>query len=161
MTPVVTPLRLVPRWARALGLLVLPLLELVVLVQVAGAVGAGWTVLLLLISTVFGLWLVRLQGARAWRALVSSLREGGLPTKELADGVLVLLGGVLLVLPGFVTDAIGVLLVLPGTRAVARMVLLALVGRHVVVTQVGGASQARRPGPGTEGPVVRGEVIDP
>lgn len=149
--------RLLPRWARILLFLVLPLLEVYVLVQVGQALGAGWTILLLVASAVLGAWLVRREGARAWRMLGEALGEGRMPTRELADGALVLLGGLLLVLPGFVSDVAGLLLVLSPTRAVARVGLLALVGRRVVV----GAGQAQRPGPGTDGPVVRGEVIDP
>ena len=156
-----TPVRLLPRWARVLLLLVLPLVELVVVLQVAELLGAGWTVLLLVATSLLGVLLVRREGARAWRALTSSLQDGGLPTKELADGVLVLVGGVLLVLPGFVTDVVGLLLVLPGTRALARLALVAVAGRRLVMTQVGSVGNARRPGPGTAGPVVQGEVVDP
>ena len=68
--------------------------------------------------------LVRREGVRAWRALRSARRRtGGVPGREVADGALLLVGGTLLLTPGFVTDAVGLLLVLPPGRAVARRVL--------------------------------------
>ncbi len=131
-----------------------PLLEIYVLVQVGQVIGAWWTILLLILASVIGTWLIRREGARAWRALTASLQTGKMPAREIADGALILVGGTLMLTPGFVTDAVGVLLILPVTRPLARRLLSQVVARRLVAPP-----DARRPGP-TEGPVVRGEVID-
>ena len=89
-----------------------------------------------------------------------------MPHKELADGALVLIGGTLLLTPGFVTDVLGALLVLPLTRPAFRGLLARFVAARVVVGVPGplggagfGPGTARRPGT-DQGPVVRGDVVD-
>jgi UPF0716 protein FxsA len=77
-----------------------------------------------------------------------------MPARELADGALILIGGTLMLTPGFVTDAFGILLILPFTRPVARRLLTQVVTRRLL------AGQTTRPGPGPGGPVVRGEVVE-
>lgn len=165
-----SPARLPYRWLLVLALVVMPLLELYVLVQVGQVIGAGWTVLGLVAASIVGGWLIRREGMKAWRALSESLRSGRMPTKELADGALILFAGELMLTPGFVTDAFGLLLILPGTRGVARRMLTTLVASRVLTTPFGGvppgsrngpAGNARRPGAGTDGSVVQGEVVDP
>ena len=130
-----------------------PLLEIYVLVQVGQVIGAWWTILLLVLDSILGTMLIRHEGARAWRALREAIGSGRMPARELADGALILVGGTLMLAPGFVTDAFGVLLILPVTRPVFRRLLTTLVARRVVL-------DVTRPGRGPEGPVVRGEVID-
>ncbi|WP_110241450.1 FxsA family protein [Nocardioides gilvus] len=153
------------RWLLVLVLVVLPLVELFVLVQVGQVIGAGWTILLLVLTGIAGGWLIRREGSKAWRALTQSLRAGQMPAKELADGALVILAGALMLSPGFVTDAFALLLILPGSRAVCRRLLTGLVASRVLATSPFGAApqprDARRPGPGTDGSVIRGEVVDP
>jgi UPF0716 protein FxsA len=132
---------------------VMPLLEIYVVVQVGQAIGAGWTILLLVADSLFGAWLLRREGGRAWRALTEALQSGQLPSREIADGALVLVGGTLMLAPGFVTDALGILLILPLTRPIFRRLLAGVVARRILL-------DATRPGRGPEGPVVRGEVVD-
>jgi UPF0716 protein FxsA len=97
--------------------------------------------------------LIRREGRRAWLALTTALQSGRMPATELADGGLILVGGTLMLSPGFVTDAVGILLILPFTRPIARRFLSRVVARRLL--------EARRPGPGTpQGPVVRGQVVD-
>lgn len=136
-------------------LLVVPLLEIFVASQVGNAIGVWWTLALLAASAAIGIWLVGREGRRAWRSLRSAVDQGLTPTKELADGVLVLIGGALLVFPGFVTDVLGLVAILPLTRPVTRRVLTGVVGRRVVVVP-----NARRPGSPGDGPVVQGDVVD-
>lgn len=131
----------------------MPLLEIYVLVQVGQVIGAWWTILLLVLDSVLGTLLIRHEGSRAWRALREAIGSGRMPARELADGALILVGGTLMLAPGFVTDAFGVLLILPVTRPVFRRLLTALIARRV-------ALDVTRPGRGPEGPVVRGEVVD-
>lgn len=154
-------------WALALTLLITPLLEIYVLIQVGQAIGPWWTILLLLLSSMVGAWLIKREGARAWRALTTAIGEGRAPGKEIADGALVLIGGTLMLAPGFVTDVIGLLLVLPVTRPLFRLPLAALAARRVaVIADVASMSAEsafrtqQRPGTDPGGPVVRGEVVD-
>lgn len=134
--------------------ILVPLLEIYVIVQVGQVIGPWWTILLLVADSVFGTWLIRREGGRAWRALREALEEARMPARELADGALILVGGTLMLAPGFVTDAFGILLILPFTRPVFRRVLAGFVARRITTLDV------TRPGRGPEGPVVRGEVID-
>jgi UPF0716 protein FxsA len=145
-----------------------PLLEIWVLIQVGQVIGPWWTILLLVADSVFGAWLVRREGGRAWQALRTALETGRMPARELADGALILVGGTLMLAPGFVTDALGILLILPFTRPVARRLLTAVITRRLVraammpgMPGTPGSGDATRPGPGPGGgPVVRGEVVD-
>jgi len=134
--------------------LVVPIVEIYVLIQVGQVIGAWWTVLLLIADSIFGSWLLKREGVRAWRALQQALTEGRMPARELADAALIVFGGTLMISPGFVTDVFGLLAIVPFTRPVARRLLTAFVARRVVVVR-----DARRPGPPDE--VVRGEVVDP
>ncbi len=72
------------------------------------------------------------RAGRAWRALGQALREGRMPAAELADGIVVLVGGLLLVVPGFVTDLVGLVLILPLTRPVARGLLAGAISNRVL-----------------------------
>jgi UPF0716 protein FxsA len=134
--------------------LVVPIVEIYVLIQVGQVIGAWWTVLLLIADSIFGSWLLKREGVRAWRALQVAFTEGRMPTRELADAALIVFGGTLMISPGFVTDVFGLLAILPFTRPLARRLLTAFVARRVVVVR-----DARRPGPPDD--VVRGEVVDP
>ena len=145
-------------WVLFLAFVVMPLVEIYVLIQVGQVIGAWWTILLLVVDSMLGAWIVRREGGRAWRALDQALASGRMPATELADGALILVGGTLMLTPGFVTDLLGVLVVLPFTRPVARRMLARVVARRLVVI---GPDSTRRPGPGPgEGPVVQGDVVD-
>lgn len=97
--------------------------EVFVVITVAQAIGALVTVVLLIASWPLGTWALRTQGATAWRRLLAAIEQGRAPTREVVDGALVLLGGVLLIVPGFITDVLGVFLLAP-TRALMRPVLV-------------------------------------
>jgi UPF0716 protein FxsA len=133
---------------------VVPLVEIYVLIQVGQVIGAWWTILLLILDSLLGSWLIKREGGRAWQALRTALETGRMPARELADGALILVGGTLMLSPGFVTDALGIVLILPFTRPAARRLLTRVVARRLL------SPNARRPGPGSGGSVVRGEVVD-
>ncbi len=141
-------------WALFVAFVVVPVLEIWVIISVGHVIGAWWTVLLLVADSIVGAWLVRREGARAWQALTAALQSGKMPARELADAALLLIGGTLMLTPGFVTDAVGIVLVLPFTRPFARRLLTQVVTRRLL------SRDTRRPGPGSGGPVIRGEVID-
>ena len=84
--------------------LVVPVVEIYVIVQVGQEIGALPTIALLIVESLIGAWLVRREGRRAWEALRTALTTGRLPGGELADAALVLVGGTLLLTPGFVSD---------------------------------------------------------
>lgn len=106
-----------------LAFLAVPLLELWVIVQVGDVLGFWPTLLVLVADSVLGAVLVRREGGRAWRRFREALGEGRIPDDEIIQGALLLLGGALLLTPGFVTDLVGLALVLPVTRdPVARLV---------------------------------------
>jgi UPF0716 protein FxsA len=116
-----------------LAFVVVPIVELYVVVQVGQEIGVLPTILLVVGVSVLGAWLVKREGRRTWRAFTLALHERRVPAREVVDGALVLVGGALLLTPGFVTDVVGLLAVLPPTRAVLRKGLVGWVaGRFVV-----------------------------
>jgi len=115
----------------AAALLVVPILEIYVIIQVGQVIGGWETLALLIVESALGAWIVKREGRRAWEALSTAFGTGRLPTRELADAALVLVGGTLLLTPGFVTDVFGFFFVLPFTRPLARRALSWLVARQV------------------------------
>ncbi len=112
-------------------LLMVPIVEIWLAVQVAGVLGGGLTLLLLLAMSVSGAFLLKRQGTTVWRNATEEMAAGRPPTKELLDGALVLIGGIALMVPGFLTGALGALMMLPPVRALLRPVLLAWMGARV------------------------------
>lgn len=102
-------------WLAAL-ILGLPLIEISLFVTIGGRIGLWATLGIILGTAVFGIWLIRMQGDRAQRNLKTALDARKNPTSALANDVLVVVAGALLVLPGFFTDACGLLLLLPFVR---------------------------------------------
>ena len=154
------------RLALVAAFVLVPLAEIWAILQVGQLIGAWWTIVLLVLDSMIGAWLVRREGGRAWRALREALSDGRMPAREIADGALILIGGTLMLTPGFLTDAAGILLILPVTRPIARRMLTTVVERRLVVVPGGaagfgfGPGHDRRPGPGPDGPVVRGDVVE-
>ena len=126
-----------------MALLVVPVAEIAVIVAVGKVIGGWQTLALLLLESALGAYLVKHEGRRAWRALTGALSSGQMPGRELADAALVLIGGALLLTPGFLTDLVGFFFILPFTRPITRRWLQGVVERRL----------AGRSG------VVRGEVI--
>jgi UPF0716 protein FxsA len=106
------------------GAVALAVLEVVVLILVGQAIGALWTLLLILVTSALGLFLLRREGVRAWRLFREDLSSGRPPGNTATEGLLVLIGGILLVVPGFITDLVGAVLLLPPTRRLVRAILL-------------------------------------
>jgi UPF0716 protein FxsA len=114
-------------------LILWPIAELFAAIEVARAIGVLETIVLLILSWPLGIWAVRTQGAAAWRRLTLTLAERRAPGRELLDGALVLIGGLLLVVPGFLTDIVGLVLLLAPTRALMRPLLARNLHRRLFV----------------------------
>ena len=105
-------------------LVVVPIIELYVFIQVSNAIGFLNALGIVILISIFGCWLVKRAGTKVWARFNEQLVAQRTPTKEVADGVCLLIAGALLVVPGFVTDAIGLILLLPPIRSVASKALV-------------------------------------
>jgi UPF0716 protein FxsA len=112
-------------------LVAIPIFEVWLLIKVGQQVGLLQTVLILIGEAILGALLMRHEGSRAWKALNDAFTQGKVPTGELADAALILVGGVLLMLPGFLTDVLGFVFLLRWTRPVARKIIAFFVARRV------------------------------
>jgi UPF0716 protein FxsA len=165
-----------------LGLLLLAVAEIAVFVAVVHAIGAGWTLLLLVATTVLGLMLLRREGIRGWRAFRAAAQAGRPPGRQVSNSLVGLFGALLLAVPGLISSVVGLLLVLPPIRGLARrgveraterQVSAAVAGdlfgpRRVKVRRGAPTTAAPTPDPGPAGPppaqlgggeVVEGEIV--
>ena len=97
-------------------LLVVPIIEIALFILIGGEIGLGWTLAMILVTAIAGTALLRVQGFAVMDRIRSETRAGRVPGRELAHGLMLLLAGVLLLTPGFFTDALGFLLFLPPLR---------------------------------------------
>jgi UPF0716 protein FxsA len=127
-------------WAILL-FLVAPIIELYVFVQAANAFGFGRALAAMAVISLVGVWIVKREGLRVWRRFTQLASAGKPVSKEVADGALILLAGVLLIAPGFISDIIGVLLLIPPVRALVRPLLIrrSRVRGRIVKATYGGA----------------------
>jgi len=109
----------------------LPIAEIYVIIKVGEAIGVLPTIALLILDGFLGAALARSQGRAAWLRFNRALAEGRVPTREVFDGAMVIVGGAFLLAPGFITDVIGLLLLLPPTRAIFRGLTARLARRRV------------------------------
>lgn len=105
-------------------LVVAPLVELYVIIQVAQVIGGWETIALLVIESMIGAWLLKRQGLSTLAKITRALDQGRAPGKELIDGLLILVAGALMLAPGFIGDVIGYFLLIPPTRALVRIPLV-------------------------------------
>ena len=128
----------------SLLILALPLVEIATFVLVGSRIGVLPTVALVVLSSIAGTILVRVQGFGVLSRIRRQLEEGGNPGRELAHGVMILLAGLLLLIPGFVTDVIGLLLFIPAIRDIGWR----LVKRRFAIAR--GAGGHSRPQPSAQ-----------
>jgi UPF0716 protein FxsA len=136
--------------------ILVPIAELAVIIQVGQAIGVWWTIALLIADSVLGSMLMRSQGRAVWRRFNQTLQAARVPAREVADGVLVIFGGALLLTPGFLSDIVGLLFLLPPTRALIRRVFLRQAMKRITVTMVG----TPVPGNGRRSDDVEGTAVD-
>jgi UPF0716 protein FxsA len=128
---------------------VVPAVELFVLIKVGGVIGAADTIFIIILTGILGAALTRHQGFKILDRIRQAMERGQMPAAELVEGALILVGGVLLLTPGFITDAAGFFLLVPLTRRLIRQRLTAWIGRqieagravHLNVRQTGSASE--------------------
>lgn len=120
-----------------------PVAELFVIVKVAEAIGVLLTLLLLLAGWPLGMLAIRSEGRAVWRRMAAAVEQGRVPGREVLDGALVLIGGTLLMIPGFITDAVGILLLLPPGRIPLRWLLARNFRSPVVMQTVRFTSRGR------------------
>ncbi|PWE33561.1 exclusion protein FxsA [Maritimibacter sp. 55A14] len=124
-----------------------PIVEIALFIQVGGAIGLWPTLGIVVLTAVLGTALMRTQGVQALHRLQRALNEGGDPAVPLVHGALILVAGVLLLTPGFFTDALGIALLIPPLRTtIIRIVGRQMVARSVVFTST--SARGPQPGPG-------------
>lgn len=122
-----------------------PIAELAAAIGIAHLIGVVPMLLALLAGIPVGWWIAKAHGRGAMRRLAAAIAEGRTPSRELLDGGLGVFGGVLVIVPGFLTDLVGLLFVLPPSRAIARRLLATRLRTRFVMRAVD-FTAARRPG---------------
>ena len=97
-----------------------PLLELYILIKIGGYLGAFQTVALVVFTAMLGIVLVRFEGLKTLQQIRQSLSQGIVPAEEMVDGVLIFVGGILLIIPGLLTDLFALVLLIPYTRTIFK-----------------------------------------
>ena len=126
--------------------LVIPVAELWLIIASSRQFGFLNTLAVLIVVSMLGAWLIKREGIKVWRRFNAQVASGAVPSNEIADGVLVLGAGALLMTPGFLTDVVGLLALFPPTRALLRRVLVKrFTGRAKVVKATYGRPTRRGP----------------
>jgi UPF0716 protein FxsA len=111
------------KWLFAV-MLILPIIEIWAILQVGEWLG-GWTTFLIVVAMgIAGAYFARLEGRKVWLEAQRQMETGQMPGRSLIDGLCVLLGGLLLLIPGFLSDIAGIFLLLPVTRPIFRGIIL-------------------------------------
>ncbi|SMY37806.1 phage T7 F exclusion suppressor FxsA [Photobacterium malacitanum] len=138
--------------------IVVPIVEIGLFIQVGGLLGLWPTIAIVLLTAVIGASLVRSQGIATLISVQNKLQQGEMPTQEIVEGMLLAVAGVLLLTPGFMTDALGLVLLLPSSRAKVAQLLMQKVTLKSNFSHFGGGfSQHRHSEHGANGDVFDGE----
>lgn len=149
----------------AMGLLLfllflgIPLIEIGLFVKVGGFIGLGPTLLIVVGTAFLGSWLLRTQGLATYRQAQKDMSDGMLPVDQVVHGLFLLIAGVLLLTPGFMTDILGFLLFVPPVRLALGRWILHYIAKH---GEVRVETYTSHGGSGRKGPtIIDGEIIDP
>ncbi|MET3506011.1 FxsA family protein [Halalkalibacter oceani] len=112
-------------------IIVVPALEIAVLLLSGRTIGVWPTILLIIATGILGAWLAKREGLQTIRLAQMQAQQGQLPSGVMLDGICILIGGIALLAPGFITDAIGFFLLIPQTRTVAKALLLKIFHRLI------------------------------
>jgi UPF0716 protein FxsA len=143
--------------------IIFPVAEVIVLAKVAARIGIWDTLFLLVFSGAFGAYLANLQGRAALLKIQEALSQGRTPTAEMLDSFLVFMGGILFIVPGFISDILGFLLIFPVTRWLFRWwVLLAIRSnfRSRAERKPGSGAGGQAPGRRDRGDVQDAEIVE-
>lgn len=113
--------------------LAVPVIEVLLFIWIQDRIGLPWTLAGIVITAVIGASLVRSQGISVWSKFQNELATGGLPARQIAHGAMVLVGGALLLTPGYLTDAVGFSLMIPAVREGIRRLGARYVSRRTIV----------------------------
>jgi len=122
-----------------------PAVELMLLIEIGGHIGAGNTILIIILTGVVGAYLARLQGFLILQKIQNDLNNGIMPNSELIDGLMILVGGIVLLTPGFITDLFGLLLLIPWTRSLIKMLFHKKFESVIAKGQIGASPSFPRP----------------
>lgn len=115
----------------------LPMLVIAVLIEIWGIymigrwIGGFGTFVFLIAAAALGVWLIKTEGRKVWQQAQQQMQSGQVPGHTLLEGLCILLGGILLIVPGFITDMIGITMVLPITRPAYRLIMYRWLERKV------------------------------
>ena len=124
------------------GFFVMTIIEIFVLIKVGSVLGVLPTLALIITISLVGAWLAKREGFAVLARVRAKLDQGRMPGDELLDGMFVVAGGILLVTPGFVTDALGLLVLFPPTRYLFRLGVKRYLSRRVEVFRITGPARA-------------------
>ena len=131
-----------------------PAIELYLIIRVGSVIGAFNTILIILFTGVLGAYYARQQGFRVVTSIQEKMQHGTVPGEEMVNGAMLLVGGALLITPGFITDFLGFSLIFPPTREAIKVTVKAWLERRI---REGKVVVTRQPGRGDDG---GGPVID-
>lgn len=137
-----------------LAFIAVPIIEIALFIEVGSAIGLWNTLAVVVLTAIAGSWMLRAQGMRTLRRAQESLARQEFPVSEVFDGLCLLVGGILLLTPGFFTDAVGFFLFLPPARAVLKGAIWRRLSASGTVSADFG--DGRQPGPGA-GPTIEGD----
>ena len=141
-----------------LALVITPLVEIAVFIEIGGFIGLWATLAVVIATAAAGTWLLRSQGWGVLKRARVTVAGGGFPAREVFDGACILVAGALLLTPGFVTDAAGLLLFVPSVRAYLGQVMLRyLMSRGNVDVRMYGGDDRRQENRNPDTPVIEGE----
>ncbi|MGI9244862.1 MAG: FxsA family protein [Verrucomicrobiales bacterium] len=123
-----------------------PIAELYLFMTIGSQIGLLQTLLIIALTAVLGAWLTRMQGARALERFQKASAEGRLPHEEVIDGLMILIAGIVLLTPGFLTDAVGFALLTPPVRSFLRKHFAQALKSRVQIVTPGGATPGAAPG---------------
>lgn len=133
-----------------LAFILVPLLEIGLFIEIGGAIGALSTIALVILTAILGVSLLRLQGLITLARIREKLDQGEIPATDLAEGLILLVAAVLLLTPGFFTDAVGFLSLVPALRRPLALRLLHYLATH----------HRRSGGDSRTTVIIDGEVVD-
>jgi UPF0716 protein FxsA len=114
--------------------LIVPFIEITLLMQVGSIIGVFPTIFMVVFTAVLGAWMLRRQGFATWQRFQTNLQQGQIPAYEMIEGPILLVGGALLLTPGFFTDILGFACLIPSLR---RKIAQYVIENHLLAAQSG------------------------